>query len=191
MQAGITDLHYLRYDDDIDIDSVQYGIYSSSPSLYASKYKNTYFHPGANLPNIHYDDPATFPAAGIDLVSCIGSGPYRVAPGDTLHFVTAFIAAIDAAGMDAITKNAWDLYRANFATPKPPATPKVKVVSGDGRATITWDNAAESSRDPDHPRNELRRVPHLQEHGFRTALGPDRPEREPVGRLRPRPAGIV
>jgi hypothetical protein len=148
VQAGITDLHYLRYDDDIDIDSVQFGIYSSSPSLYSSKYKNTYFHPGVNLPNIHYDDPNTFPSAGIDLVSCMGSGPYRMAPGDTLHFTTAFIAAIDAAGMEAITTNAWDLYRANFATPKPPATPKVKVVSGDGRATITWDNAAESSRDP-------------------------------------------
>jgi hypothetical protein len=148
VEAGITDLHYLRYDDDIDIDSVQYGIYSSSPSLYASRYKATYFHPGANLPNIHYDDPATFPAAGIDLTSCIGSGPYTLAPNDTLHFVTAFIAAIDAAGMDAITKNAWDLYHANFATPKPPATPNVTVVSGDGRATITWDNAAEASRDP-------------------------------------------
>ena len=84
----------------------------------------------------------------MDLVSCIGSGPYSMAPGDTLHFVTAFIAAIDAAGMDVITKNAWDLYHANFSTPKPPTTPTVKVVSGDGRATITWDNAAESSRDP-------------------------------------------
>ena len=148
VMAGITDLHYMRYDDDIDIDSVQYGIYASSPSLYSSKYKDTYFHPGANLPNIHFDDPATFPAAGIDLVSCVGSGPYRIAPGDTLHFVTAFIAAIDQSGMELITKNAWDLYRAHFATPKPPATPKVKVVSGDGRATITWDNAAEDSRDP-------------------------------------------
>jgi hypothetical protein len=146
--AGITDLHYLRYDDDIDIDSVQYGVYSSSPSLYASKYKDTYFHPGANLPNIHFDDPNTFPAAGIDLVSAIGSGPYHLAPGDTLHFVTAFIAAIDQAGIETITKNAWDLYHAGFATPKPPTTPKVKVVSGDGRATITWDNAGESSRDP-------------------------------------------
>jgi len=148
VEAGITDLHYMRYDDDIDIDSVQYGIYSSSPSLYASRYKSTYFHPGANAPNIHIDDPATFPAAGIDLVSCVGSGPYTIAPNDTLHFVTAFIAAIDAAGMDAITKNAWDLYNANFATPKPPATPSVAVVSGDGRATITWDNEAETSRDP-------------------------------------------
>ncbi len=148
VQRGITDLHYMRYDDDIDIDSVQYGIYSSSPSLHASRYGPMYFHPGANAPNIHIDDPATIGSAGIDLVSSIGSGPYTLAPGDTLHFVTAFIAAIDAAGMDAITSNAWDLYRANFATPKAPTTPAVTVVSGDGRATITWDNAAESSRDP-------------------------------------------
>jgi hypothetical protein len=148
VEAGITDLHYLRYDDDIDIDTVQYGIYSSAPYLYDSRMKSTYFHPGANLPNIHFDDPATFPAAGIDLVSCVGSGPYTLAPNDTLHFITAFIAAIDANGMDVITKNAWDLYHVNFATPKPPTTPTVKVVSSDGRATITWDNAAESSRDP-------------------------------------------
>jgi hypothetical protein len=147
-EAGITDMHYLRYDDDIDIDSVQYGVYSSSPSLYASRYSSAYFHPGANLPNIHYDDPSTIAAAGMDLVSCMGSGPYRMAPNDTLHFITAFVAAIDAAGMDLITKNAWDLYHANFATPKPPSTPNVTVASGDGRATITWDNAAETSRDP-------------------------------------------
>jgi hypothetical protein len=148
VERGITDLHYMRYDDDIDVDSIQYGVYSSSPSLYASRYGPVYFHPGANAPNIHYDDPATIGPAGLDLVSSIGSGPYRLVPGDTLHFVTAFIAASDAAGMDVITKNAWDLYHANFSTPKAPDAPTATVMAGDGRATITWDNAAESSRDP-------------------------------------------
>ncbi len=148
VERGITDLHYMRYDDDIDIDSIQYGIFSSAPSLYASHYGPTYFHPGANAPNLHFDDPATMPSGGLDLVSCIGSGPYTMAPGDTLHFVTAFVAASDAAGMDVISNNTWQLYRANFATPKPPTAPTVTVVSGDGRASIAWDNAAESSRDP-------------------------------------------
>jgi hypothetical protein len=147
-ELGITDLHYLRYDDDIDIDSVQFGVISSSPSLYGSRMGPTYFHLGANAPNLHYDDPATIGPAGLDLVSDIGSGPYRMAPGDTLHFITAFIAATDAAQMDLITTNAWDLYHANFATPRPPSAPTVTVVSGDGRATVAWDNAAESSRDP-------------------------------------------
>jgi hypothetical protein len=148
VERGITDLHYMRYDDDIDIDSIQFGVYSSSPSLYASRLGPTYFHPGANAPNIHYDDPATIGPAGLDLVSSIGSGPYQIAPGDTLHFVTAFVAALDVAGMDAITKNAWNLYHLNFATPKPPSSPVMTLVSGDGRATIAWDNAAETSRDP-------------------------------------------
>ncbi len=148
VELGITDLHYLRYDDDVDIDSIQYGVYSSAPSLYASRYGQKYFHPGANAPNLHFDDPNTIPASGLDLVSAIGSGPYTMAPGDTLHFVTAFIAASDQAGLDLITANAWQLYHVNFATPKPPAAPTVTVVSGDGRATITWDNGAESSRDP-------------------------------------------
>ena len=147
-EHGITDLHYMRYDDDFDVDSVQYGIFSSAPSLKASRYGPSYFHPGANAPDLHYDDPATIGPAGMDLVSCIGSGPYTMVPGDTLHFITAFVAANDAAGMDVITNNAWELCRANFATPKPPAIPALTVVSGDGRATLAWDNAAESSRDP-------------------------------------------
>ena len=147
-ELGITDMHYMRYDDDVDIDSIQYGIYSSSPSLHASRYGQTYFHPGANAPNLHYDDPNTIASAGMDLVSSMGSGPYTMAPGDTLHFITAFVAASDQAGMDLITSNAWQLYHANFASPKPPTAPTVTVVSGDGRATIAWDNAAEASRDP-------------------------------------------
>ena len=76
VERGITDLHYMRYDDDIDIDSIQYGVYSSSPSLYASRYGPTYFHPGANAPNIHYDDPATI---GRRLTSCRASVPDRTA----------------------------------------------------------------------------------------------------------------
>jgi hypothetical protein len=146
-QMGITDLHYLVYNDDIDIDSVEYGIFSSAPSLAASPVGSKYFHPGANGPNLHYDDPATIGPGGIDLVSNIGSGPYTLAPGDTLHFITAFVAAIDAAQMDRITTNAWSLYRANFATAQPPAAPTVGIISGDGRATLIWDNAAESARD--------------------------------------------
>ena len=36
VELGLTDLHYNSYDDDVNIDSVQYGILSSAPSLYAS-----------------------------------------------------------------------------------------------------------------------------------------------------------
>lgn len=147
VERGITDLHYMRYDDDIDIDSIQFGIFSSAPSLYASRYGSTYFHPGSNLPDIHYDDPSTISSSGMDLVSCIGSGPYTSHPGDTLHFVTAFIAASDADQMDVITTNAWNLYNNNFVTPKAPPAPTVTVISGDGRATIAWNDTAEASRD--------------------------------------------
>ncbi|MFN3695715.1 MAG: hypothetical protein ACK4UV_11955, partial [Ignavibacterium sp.] len=74
---GVTDMHYNLYDDDLDIDSVQYGIMSSSPSLYNSPLGSRYFHIGNNT-NLHYDDPATIPASGLDIVATLSSGPYRL-----------------------------------------------------------------------------------------------------------------
>ena len=48
VELGITDMHYNVYLDDRDIDSVQYGIMSSSPSLYNSLFGPDYFHLGNN-----------------------------------------------------------------------------------------------------------------------------------------------
>jgi hypothetical protein len=92
-QLGITDWHYNRYADDQDQDWVQYGTLSSSPSLFTDILGPKFFHPGANAPDLHYDDPATIPADGDDIVSTMGSGPYRLSPGDTLRFITAWVAA--------------------------------------------------------------------------------------------------
>ena len=53
-QSGITDFHYNPYDDDVDIDTVQFGIISSSVGLYNSNIGYKYFHPG-NTNDIHFD----------------------------------------------------------------------------------------------------------------------------------------
>ncbi len=149
VEPGITDLHYNVYNDDYDRDSIQYGILSSAPYLYNSSSGPRYFHLGANFPNLHYDDPATIPAAGLDLVGNAGSGPYTIGPGDTLTFVTAIVAGNTRNEILAMADQARNLVGRNYQRPQPPQPPpKISVVPGDRRVTITWDNRAESYRDP-------------------------------------------
>jgi hypothetical protein len=150
VELGITDMHYNVYNNDLDVDSVQYGIMSSAASLNASSLGSRYFHPGANAPNLHYDDPATIPSSGLDLVANVGSGPYRLAPGDTLRFITVYVAASDIGAMDRLTANIVNLYANNFAVAEsqPPRSPRVNVSAGDRRVMITWDNSSEFFRDP-------------------------------------------
>ena len=147
-QLGVTDFHYMLYDDDniSDIDTIQYGFMSSDPDLYNSSIGNKYFHVG-NSSNLHYDDPATIPASGMDIQAHISSGPYILGPTDTLVFYTAFVAGdtyeemINAA---IVAQNAVD---ANFNLPKPPSRPNLFSSEGDFKATLYWDDSAELSYD--------------------------------------------
>lgn len=145
-QLGVTDMHYNLYNDDVDIDSVQYGIMSSSPSLYNSSIGNRYFHIGNNT-NLHYDDPATIPASGLDLVATLSSGPYTLHRGDTLVFITAFVAGDSKDEMLASATTAQTTADANFNLPKPPERPKLFGVAGDSKSILYWDDGAEKSRD--------------------------------------------
>jgi hypothetical protein len=147
-QPGITDMHYMLYDDDniSDNDTIQYGYMSSDSSLYNSSVSSKYFHIGSST-NIHFDDPATIPAEGMDIQAHISSGPYTLNPGDTLVYYTAIVAGetyeelINAA---TVAQNAVD---ADFKLPKPPTRPKLYSSAGDFKATIFWDDNAEFSFD--------------------------------------------
>ena len=148
VELGLTDFHYNSYDDDVNIDSVQYGIQSSALSLYSSAIGSKFFHPGANLPDIHYDDCDTQPAGGMDVVAYLSSGPYESIPGDTLKFIIAMIAGNTVAELDSTTVHAYDLLANDFVASKPPDPPRVTAVPGDKKVTLTWDARAESIRDP-------------------------------------------
>lgn len=148
VELGLTDFHYNSYDDDVNIDSVQYGQMSSARSLYSSAIGSKFIHPGANLPDIHYDDCATQPASGLDVIGYLGSGPYVALPGDTLKFMVAMIAGNTVAELDSTTVHAYELLAKNFVVTKPPDPPKVTAVAGDKKVTLTWDSQSESIRDP-------------------------------------------
>lgn len=147
-ELGITDMHYMLYDDDniSDIDSIQYGFMSSNPNLYNSSIGNKYFHV-ANSSNLHFDDPAQIPASGMDILAHVSSGPYTLAPDDTLIFYTAFVAGNTLNELISAATVAQNAVDANFNLPKPPSRPKLFSSNGDFKATLYWDDSAELSYD--------------------------------------------
>jgi len=146
VMAGVTDMHYNLYDDDRDIDSVQYGIMASTPGLYNSSLGSKYFHLGSQS-SLRFDDTATIPVGGLDLVATISSGPYTLNPGDSLVFVTAIIAGDTYQDAMATLTQAEKILAFDFEISKPPATPKLAGYASDKQNFLYWDNAAEKSRD--------------------------------------------
>lgn len=146
VQLGITDMHYNLYYDDRDIDSVQYGIMSSSPSLYNSPLGPQYFHLGNNTA-LNYCDPATIPATGLDIVANISSGPYTLRSGEKLEFYTAIIAGEDLNELLYYLDQAYKVLDFNFEISKPPATPTLYSYAGDKEVTLYWNDVAEYSFD--------------------------------------------
>jgi len=145
-ELGLTDMHYNIYDDDIDIDSVQYGIMSSDPNLYNSILGPKFFHIGSN-PDLHFDDPATIPASGLDLLANMSSGPYTLGRNDTLIFITALVAGETKEEMLNASATAQSTVDAEFQLPKPPVRPNLSGTAGDKKATLFWDDIAEYSLD--------------------------------------------
>lgn len=148
VEAGITDMHYVIYDDDeiADKDTILYGLMSSSPNLYNSSIGSKYFHLSSPS-NLHFDDPATIPASGLDLCAHVSSGPYSLNVGDTLTFITAIVAGETLEELFEASAQAQTTVDVNFQLPKPPARPKLSGQPGDSKAILYWDSDAENSLD--------------------------------------------
>jgi hypothetical protein len=146
VQPGITDMHYNLYYDDRDIDTLQYGIMSSSPSLYNSPLGPSYFHLGNNT-SLNYCDVKTIPEAGEDLVATISSGPYMLRSGEKLEFYTAIIAGETEQELLKSLDQAYKILDFNFEISKPPATPTLSSFAGDKEVTLYWNDVAEYSYD--------------------------------------------
>lgn len=146
VQPGITDMHYNLYYDDRDIDTVQYGIMSSSASLYNSSLGQYYFHLGNNTA-LNYCDPATIPESGLDIVANLSSGPYTLRSGEKLEFYTAIIAGENLEELLYYLDQSYKILDFNFEISKPPATPTLYTFAGDGEVTLYWNDIAEYSFD--------------------------------------------
>ena len=146
-EAGITDFHYNLYDYDTDRDDLQYAIMSGDTSYLDTPSSFTrFFHPGADG-NLHYDDPATIPAGGLDILANVASGPYKLNRGDTLVFYTAMVAGSNHKDLLESVDMAYTILELDFEASKPPAIPHLSAVAGDGKVTLFWDDIAEKSLD--------------------------------------------
>jgi len=144
---GITDMHWNLYYDDLDDDSLQFAVLSSRRSYVPANYDPArYFHPGS-AGSDRIDDPATLDPAGEDVLVNVSSGPYSLAPGDTLTFISAFVAGISESDLMSNLQTAFDVYARDFQLPKPPLTPTLSARPGDGAVTLFWDQSALHSLD--------------------------------------------
>jgi len=104
---------------------------------------------------IHNVDPhstdwtSTPDTYGPDVTSLHASGPFDLAPGETVTFTFANIFGINKADLMANTTLCQLLYNKNYKTAIPPTQPSVRAVAGDQKVTLYWDaEPSESSVDP-------------------------------------------
>jgi hypothetical protein len=119
---------------------------SSSQSLLNSSLGPSYFHLGSNT-SLNYDDPATIPESGLDLVANLASGPYVLNSGDTLVFITAIVAGETKEELFYSLDQAYKILQFNFEVSKPPATPTLNAFASNNQVTLYWNDAAEYSQD--------------------------------------------
>lgn len=147
VEPGLTEMHWNTYYDDIDNDSLLFGIISSDLSYFPGAFDpGVYFHPGSQGDS-HFDDPTALPDGGQDVVGWLSSGPYDLAQGDTLTFTTVIVAGVDLPDMETNLDIAFDVLNNNFNLPKPPPTPGLAVIPGNSRNTLFWGGQSESAID--------------------------------------------
>jgi len=146
-ELGVTDMHYNREEHDIDRDDIQYALMSGDTSfLGIPELFGNFFHTG-QTGNLHFDDLSTIPSSGLGILANISSGPYQLNHGDTLTFYTALIGAENNTELLETHDMALKILNLNFNISKPPASPVLSAVPGDGKVTLFWDDLAEASVD--------------------------------------------
>jgi len=140
---GITSFHYF-VDPGPSDDHILWPIITSDPTNpNVASFAASYFH-GSNS---KFDDVSLI-AQKQDLVWIAATGPFNMAPGDTVKFSIAVIAADDDNEYYQLVWRAKSLFDVKFTGPKAPPAPKICAVPGDGRVTLYWDDSPEAFVDP-------------------------------------------
>ncbi len=137
-QLGITDWHYTDNFNEprsITDDVQQFQLMSSDPRLRDDPNWPDLFH-GDNL---HYDDPSLIRESGDTLVTFNSSGPYSMAPYDTLRFIVAMVCGQNYQDISANVDRIWEVYNNDFQVKAVPQ-PAISAREGDGKNILHWDN---------------------------------------------------
>ena len=93
-----------------------------------------------------------------NVLNLFASGPVPVASWTKERFSVAELHTWDkpyedwgnwsAPALFELKKTVQRIYNANYRFAKPPIKPRLKAIPGDGQVTLTWDSAAENSKEP-------------------------------------------
>ncbi|MFQ6104574.1 MAG: hypothetical protein ACE5OP_09820 [Candidatus Glassbacteria bacterium] len=152
---GVTDFHF--FDDNYSpvTDAEFWPIISSNPGD-PSIDSSLYFH-GSDVrfdsDSLHGDflDPdPTDPFRGADITYIFSTGPFSLAPGDSVRYSIVIVAGADSADLWENAKTAYTMAKelAYQGSSAPPA-PHLSVVAADNQATLFWDGQrSETATDP-------------------------------------------
>ena len=88
------------------------------------------------------------PTETADVIYVYSSGFSAINRGLTQRFSLAYFCGNDFQDMLRNKRTMQNIYDADYNFAKPPRTPFLTAVPGDGKVTLVWDQSAESSRDP-------------------------------------------
>jgi hypothetical protein len=111
---------------------------------------DAWFHAdAAGKLNPHFDDFSAFGVTlfDVDCVFIMSSGPFTLAPGASTTFSFALIMGDNLNDLKLNARTAQTMYDLNYLGADPPSPPTVTAVPGDGRVTLYWTDASESSKD--------------------------------------------
>jgi hypothetical protein len=77
-----------------------------------------------------------------------GSGPFELKKDHRERFSMALLFGSDLEDLTFNKITVQEIYNANYNFARPPLKPFLKIVSGDGKVFLYWDEIAEESRDP-------------------------------------------
>jgi len=99
--------------------------------------------------NGEIDDVSAIVAELTDPVELVSAGPFpRIAPGDSIVFVCAFVGGMDRASLIQNAEWAQRAFDNNYVLPSPPSPPRIRVAPEQGAINVYWDNSSENQLDP-------------------------------------------
>ena len=84
---------------------------------------------------------------GLDCVFIMGSGPFTMAPGDSVPFSFCVLMGEDEADLVSNAKIAQLMYDNNYQGARPPKAPNVLVKEDDRKVTLYWDDVSVNDQD--------------------------------------------
>ncbi len=136
-------------------EEIQYKILAGDTTNLSTYDSTYYFHPlrtevGYGKLNPRFDSVDgllyEYPE-GLDCVFIMGSGPFSMAPGDSVPFSFAIIMGEDERDLENNAKIAQLMYDNNYQGARPPKAPTVIAKEEDRQITLYWDAASIDDED--------------------------------------------